>query len=164
MFSVVLTMVRVSQWEVQLLIAALHWQRITSKLTENQPFVMSQRTLVLLPDLVQMPPAKCLPTLVYVSFQTCQEFSGMRKKNNFPEVWGEGSIIKSANQSGMKSQSLHDIASLHKAFDHYMINMDWYTVPRVVTPSPILVLMIADGLFDVGNVRQTTGPVQWWFI
>lgn len=98
-----------------------------------------------------MPPAKCLPTLVYVSFQTCQEFAGMRKKKNFPEVWGEGLIIKSANQSGMKIQSLRYIASLHKAFDHYMIKMDCYTVPIVVTPLPILVLMIDDGLFDVGE-------------
>lgn len=103
-----------------------------------------------------MPPAKCSPTLVYVSFQTREEFAGMRKKKNFQKFGGAGSIIK----SGMKYQSLHDIASLHKAFDHHMINMDCYTVPRAVTPSPISVLMIADGLFDVGNVDRPAGPGQ----
>lgn len=76
------------------------------------------------------------------------------EKKNFQKFGGAGSIIKSANQSGMKYQSLRDIASLHKAFDRHMINMDCYTVPRAVTPSPISVLMIAEGWFDVGNVGR----------
>lgn len=54
----------------------------------------------------------------------------------------------------MKYQSLHCIASLHKAFDDFIIDMDFCTVPSVMPTLPIVVQIIADGLFDVGNVER----------